>query len=111
MTYSLPDITHQLAELPVERIVEAGGLYFRSVLLREAGTVIPQHVHDHDHVTFIGSGSVRGWQDGNWIGDKAAGECFEIQAGHEHVFQALEPALLACVHDIESATSIKEKGL
>lgn len=110
--HPVPAVTHALADLPVEKIVEAGGIYFRSVLLKQAGTIIPQHVHDHDHVSFIGSGRVRGWKDGEWIGDRGAGEVFEIPSGSAHVFMALEDnSLIACVHDIESALSIKEKGL
>lgn len=110
--YPVPTVTHALATLPVEHIVEAGGIYFRSVRLEEAGTVIPQHVHDHDHVTFIGHGSARGWQDGIWIGDKQAGDCFEVAAGRQHLFQALEPqTLLTCVHNIDSALSLRRKGV
>lgn len=112
MNHPLPTITHLLKDLPLEHIVEAGGLYFRSVTFPQAGTVIPQHVHDHDHVTFIGSGRVRGWADGVWIGDRGAGDVFEIKAGSAHVFQSLEPyTLLACVHDMASALSVKQKGL
>lgn len=112
MTIPLPAVTHRLAELPVERIVEAGGIYFRSVTLKEQGTIIPQHVHDHDHVTLVGSGLVRGWCNGVCIGDRKAGEVFEILAGQSHVFQALEPyTMLTCIHNIDSALSIKAKGL
>lgn len=110
--HSLPEISHQLTEQPVERIEEACGLYFRSVLLEKAGTVIPQHRHDHDHATFVGAGRARGWANGAWIGDKGAGEAFEVKAGCAHVFQALEPnTRLTCVHDIASAESVKAKEI
>lgn len=112
MSYALPQITHQLDKQPVQHIVEAGGLYFRSILLEHAGTLIPQHEHDHDHVTLIGSGKARSWQDGVWVGDFGPGEVVEMKAGRSHAFQALEPNThLTCVHDIASALSIKEKGL
>lgn len=110
MTYPLPTPTHHLADLPLEQIVEAGGFYLRSYLLKESGTIIPQHVHDHDHVTLVGSGRVRGWQDGICIGERGPGEVFEIPAGTAHVFQSLEPyTLLCCVHNIDSALSVKRK--
>ena len=99
-------------DTPVERIAEAGGLYFRSVLLREAGMVIPQHTHDHDHATLVCSGSARGWCDGKLMGDKSRGEAFEVLAGHQHIFESLEPmTMLTCVHDIYSTLSIARKGL
>jgi hypothetical protein len=108
---SVPAVTNGGSHL-VERIEEACGLYFRSVLIQDAGTVIPQHSHDHDHCTFVASGKARGWADGRPLGDKSAGEVFEIKAGAQHVFQALEPMTrLACVHDIASAESVKRKGL
>lgn len=110
--HPLPEVTQPLPEFPVEQIVEKGGLYFRSILLKYAGTLIPQHEHDHDHVTLIGSGKARSWQDGEWIGDFGPGEVVEMKAGRSHAFQALEPNThLTCVHSVESALSIKEKGL
>lgn len=112
MSYPLPMPTQIVSQPPITRIVEAGGLYFRSVLIQDAGTIIPQHTHDHDHVTLVGSGRVRGWQDGECLGDRGPGDIFEIPAGKGHVFQSLEPnTLLTCVHDVESALSVKRKGL
>lgn len=111
MSYPLP-MGQPLADQPVERIEEACGIYFRSVLLKTADIAIKQHSHDHPHATFVGSGRARGWSDGVWIGDKGPGEAFEILAGAEHMFQSLEPnTLLACVHDLSSAESVKAKGL
>ena len=96
----------------VEKIEIVGGLYFRSVFLPTSGLCIPQHVHDHDHVTFVGSGRVRGWCDDVWIGDKGRGEAFAITAGHQHRFEALDDnTLLTCVHSVASALSIARKGL
>lgn len=112
MQFPIPTDISPLEQPPVERIEEVAGLYFRSVLLERAGTLIPQHRHDHDHATLVCAGRARGWCDGIWIGDKGPGEAFEIRAGGEHVFQAIEPMTrLACVHDIDSAESVKRKGV
>lgn len=109
--HALPEHLHEIAEQPVERIEEACGLYFRSVLLERAGTVIPQHSHDHDHATFVATGRARVWVDGVWYGDFGAAAAVPIKAGRKHVFQALEPMTrLACVHDIASAEAVKAKG-
>lgn len=108
--YPQPDTGAILANQPVERIEIICGIYFRSVVLRNVGDVIPQHEHDHDHATYIGSGRARVWVDGVWQADYEAGGAVEIKAGHKHVFQALEAnTRMACVHDIESAESIKRK--
>lgn len=110
--HTLPENLADLNDQPVERIEEVCGLYFRSVLLERVGTVIPQHSHDHDHATFVGAGKARAWVDGVWYGDYEAGRAIPIKAGRKHVFQALEPMTrLACVHDVASAESVKEKGL
>ena len=101
-----------MKSLLVEHITEASGLYFRSITLPEAGTYIPQHTHDHDHATLVCSGKARAWCDGICIGDKGKGEVFEVTAGHKHEFVSLEPnTMMVCIHNIESAMSIKQKGL
>lgn len=96
----------------VEHIVEAGGIYFRSIRLPQTGMKVPQHVHDHDHATLVCQGRAQGYCDGVWMGVKGPGEVFEVKAGHQHEFQAVLPdTILTCVHDIESTLSIKRKGL
>lgn len=105
--YALPDNLLPV-DLPVERIEEAGGFYFRSILLDKVGMVVKQHVHDYGHATLVCNGRARGWSESEWIGDKGPGEAFWIDAGQDHLFQALEPdTRLACVHDKESAESAR----
>lgn len=96
----------------VERIIETYGYYFRTITVKKAGTVIPQHVHDHHHATLIGHGSARVWRDGAWVGDFKMGEVLLIPAHSQHMFQVLEPdTVLTCVHNVESASSLYQKGL
>lgn len=108
--HPLPEIVGEFQ--PVREFVdEVCGLYFRSVILDE-GQYITQHSHDHDHATYCGSGKARFWVDGQWSGDVEAGKAVAISAGRAHAFQALEPnTRLTCVHSVESAESIKKKGL
>ena len=95
---------------PVEYIEEVCGLYFRSIVLKSVGDRVPQHVHDHDHATFIGQGSVMAWAGGESIGYFAAGRAVPIKAGVLHEFEAQEDnTRLTCVHSIASAESIKAK--
>ena len=101
-----------MSELAVESIHEVCGMYFRSVLLPQRGTRIPQHTHDHAHANYCGAGAAQFWRDGVHVQDVKAGDVIEIQAGHLHEFVALEDnTRLTCVHDIASAESIKVRGL
>lgn len=96
----------------VEFVDEVCGIYFRSVLIPKAGMRIAQHVHDHDHATFIGNGAAALRVGGVMAGIFRAGEAVPVIAGQHHEFEALEDnTRLACVHDVASAQSIKEKGL
>lgn len=96
----------------VEFVDEVCGIYFRSIVLGKCGDRISQHVHDHDHATYIGSGAVRVWVNGDEPKDCTAGTAIPILAGHQHIFEALaDDTRLTCVHDAASAASVKEKGL
>jgi quercetin dioxygenase-like cupin family protein len=80
-----------------ETIHIVGGIYFRSVRLKK-NLIIPQHTHDHDHATYIGSGRVQLFVDGELKGEYSAGEALEMKAGKVHAFRSLEDnTLLACV--------------
>lgn len=96
----------------VEFVEEVSGIYFRSYLIPHRGTRIPQHVHDYDHGSVIGSGAVRVRVDGQVIGIYGAGHVVPIKAGQLHEFETLEDRTrVICVHSVESAESIKRKGL
>lgn len=95
----------------VEWIEEVCGLYFRTVLLKHTGDRVPQHAHDHNHATFVGSGSVLAWADGEAMGYYGAGRAIPIRAGVQHEFEAQDDnTRLTCVHDIASAQSVKASG-
>lgn len=95
--HPVPQELMPLAEVPVETVAIVGGVYFRSVFLKK-WTVIPQHTHDHDHATYVGSGRVRLWVNSVWSGDYQAGAAIEIRGGNQHIFQALEDfTRLICV--------------
>lgn len=96
----------------VEFVEEVCGIYFRSILLPQAGMRVTQHMHDHDHATFVGAGKVRVWVNDVWKGDYEGGKAVEVKAGCRHEFLSLESnTRLACVHDVASAESVKAKGL
>lgn len=82
---------------PEQRIAIVGGIYFRSVRI-DKNVKIPQHTHDHDHATYIGSGRAVLLVDDEYRGEYSSGEAVEIKGGKKHEFIALEDnTLLVCV--------------
>lgn len=102
-----------MSEGTIEFIDEVCGIYFRSILLKNRGDEVTQHKHDYDHATFVGSGAVVAFVgEDKCLGEFWGGQAIPIKAGHEHRFVAIvHDTRLACVHSVESANAIKEKGL
>jgi quercetin dioxygenase-like cupin family protein len=74
-------------------------VYVRGVLLKK-GYLLPQHMHAYDHLTVIAHGSVRGWIDGQLLGDYKAPCTITIKANTKHLFLALEEdTVFLCVHN------------
>lgn len=96
----------------VQFVDEIAGIYFRSILIPEAGEKIEQHVHPYDHATYCGSGRARLYVNGIFQCDVEAGQAIEVKANLHHQFEALEPnTRLTCVHNTQSAAFIKESGI
>ena len=96
----------------VEFVEEKAGIYFRSILIPEAGTWVPQHTHDESHATYCGQGSAAMYVDGEFVLKVFAGHAVEVEAGKQHAFRALENyTRLTCVWDAERALRLKEKGV
>ncbi len=66
-----------------------------------AGTVVPQHAHEYDHVTLLLVGALDMWIDGVPHGVQRAPKAIAIKAGAKHLFRALhDGSLAACVHNL-----------
>ena len=114
MSYPLPDLAlvrpFTPSEQPVEHLVEAAGFFFKTYRFPYTDMFVPQHVHPYDHATLVCAGKIRGWRNGEWIGDKGAGEVFEVKAGEEHHFQSLQAdSMLTCIHSVSDALKSQEK--
>ena len=97
--------------MTTEYIDEVMGLYFRAILLPNKGDIVPQHIHNYDHVSLIASGKVRLTVEGRPEGDFEAFRAIVIKANKLHVFEALENnTRLACVHQLngEQYSLLKE---
>ena len=85
----------------------ADGIFVKSTLIPEAGTILPQHAHSFDHLSMIASGAVRVWQDGELLGDFSAPVGILIKARAKHKFLSLENnTLIYCIHNLHSAEAV-----
>jgi mannose-6-phosphate isomerase-like protein (cupin superfamily) len=76
------------------------GVYIKPFVAKKTGTFMGQHSHTYDHATFVSSGSIRVFIDGEAMGDYEAGEVITIRAGKKHVLLALEDnTVAACIHN------------
>lgn len=98
--YPLPDFS-RATDAPVEFVGEVCGVTFRSTWLAKKGDLVGQHAHAYDHATLCGSGAARLWVDGVWREDLKRGQAVPVEAGHVHIFEALEDGtLLSCITEI-----------
>lgn len=75
------------------------GLTAKTMWVRDAFTLVPQHSHCFDHLTVLAAGTVRAWIDCKLIGDFTAPHSFPIPTGTKHLFQSLVPStMMICLH-------------
>jgi quercetin dioxygenase-like cupin family protein len=87
----------------VELVVYAG-IYVKTYRVPDAGTVLPQHSHHHDHLTFVSSGAVYVERDGKPAGRYDAPALVRIPAHTMHSFITLGPdTVLSCIHNADHA--------
>ena len=86
----------------------AGGVYVREQTL-EAGREVEKHVHDYDHLSYLGAGSALVEVDGEMEVHHAP--CMlEIKAGKKHRIQALTDITWLCIHSEAIADPDIDKG-
>lgn len=80
---------------------EVDDIWVRAYTLAKAKSVIAQHIHAHDHITLVSSGTVEAWQDGELLGEFVAPAVVTIPAGKRHAFKALtDGVVLCCLHNL-----------
>lgn len=94
-----------LADQPIQTDIRmVDGVFVKSIEIRQANTILPQHSHAYDHLSYVASGAVRAWADGDPLGDFVAPTGIVIKAGVKHLFQTLADAtVILCIHNIRSA--------
>jgi uncharacterized RmlC-like cupin family protein len=80
---------------------EVDDIWVRAYTIEKANSVIVQHVHAHDHITLVSSGSIRVWQNDVVTGEHHAPTVLTIPAGCRHKFLALtDNVVLCCLHNL-----------
>lgn len=78
----------------------ADGVFIKQVVVRNAGTWLPQHAHKYDHTTMLAKGKIFAWKDGQLDKQYAAPAALFIAAGVKHLFQTLvDDTILYCIHN------------
>lgn len=77
------------------------GVFVKTMHIKHANVLVPQHSHEYDHLSMLAKGSVRVWRDGVILGDFTAPVGIEIKARTKHKFLSLEPdTLVLCIHNV-----------
>lgn len=80
------------------------GIYMKTYVVPDRGTVLPQHSHRHDHISYVVSGVVRLWAGEHLLGDYAGPRAIKIGAGVKHRFLTLTDMVrIACIHNADHA--------
>jgi hypothetical protein len=89
---------------PVGELLIYAGIFCKLWHVADAGTLLPQHAHEHDHISLIATGSVRVWQDDALLGDFYAPTAVKIPARALHKFLTLtDDVCIICIHNADHA--------
>jgi hypothetical protein len=77
------------------------GIFCKTWHVADVGTLLPQHAHEHAHLTLLIRGSVRIWRGDDLDGDYYAPATLKIPAQQMHSFLTLtDNCILACIHAV-----------
>lgn len=95
------DTKYRRVELDYVEFAEVDDIWIRAYTVPKAKSIISQHVHVHDHITFVSRGTIEAWKDGELMGEFVAPAIIKIPAGAKHAFKALtDDVCLCCLHNL-----------
>ncbi len=78
-----------------------GGVFVKEHRVPDAGTLLPQHAHSYDHMSYLAAGSVQVWRGEENLGVFHAPAAIGIPARAKHRFLTLaDDTLILCVHAV-----------
>ena len=94
----------------VVEIFTSDGVSSMQIQVPDAGSLIPQHSHEYEHITLLAQGKIRAWKDGKYLGEFKAPAHLVIPANSKHTFETLvDDVLLYCIHNVERTGKIDVK--
>jgi quercetin dioxygenase-like cupin family protein len=97
-----------LADQPTVTEFTADGLFVAHIEIAKVGTVVPQHSHRYEHLTFLAKGSVRVARDGFAARDLVAPATITVAANTKHLFETLtDDVLLLCIHNTTRSGTVE----
>ena len=92
------------ARQPYSEITLYAGIFLKTHVVPDRGTLLPQHAHTWDHISYVVSGAVRVWCDDKLLGDFMAPAAVKIAAHAKHSFLTLtDRVTIACIHNADHA--------
>ena len=89
---------------PTSEITIYAGIFCKLWSVRDRFTLLPQHVHQHSHISLIVQGEVRVWRGDECLGDFKAPAAIKIHAHAPHAFLTLtDDVMIACIHNADHA--------
>jgi len=89
---------------PTSEITIYAGIFCKLWSVRDRFTLVPQHVHQHSHISLIVQGEVRVWRGDECLGDFKAPAMIKIHARAPHGFLTLtDDVTIACIHNADHA--------
>lgn len=86
---------------PVVEIKLCPGLFVKQMLLRRAGSAVPQHSHAHPHLSMLATGAVHAWRDDVYLGRFDAPRGILIERDAKHTFLSIvDDTLIYCIHRV-----------
>lgn len=83
-------------------------VFVKQMVVRKAGTFIPQHSHCYDHTTMVATGRVALWINGEPAGNHNAPAAIIIRHGTKHLFETLEDnTTLYCIHNLSHSGAVE----
>lgn len=80
------------------------GIFCKVWHVPDVATLLPQHAHEHAHLTLLIRGAIRLWRGDALDGDYHAPATLKIPAREKHSFLTLtDNCMLACIHAVGEA--------
>jgi len=92
---------------PFSELTLYAGIYLRTWVVADRGTMLPQHAHTFPHLSLILSGVVRIWRGDELLGDFVGPSTVKIPAREKHRFLTLSDRVtIACIHAVGEAENV-----